>query len=265
MPSRSRHLAPVAALVSVKVVVTAAASALIAFAFGLSIRKAAPVTNASANAGRPALSDTIAATNRRLTTEVQRMTADLATLQTDHDRLLAERANLPPARADGLIGIPLPRHEIQESVLKNLEKISVARDQFQLEHGRAPLSIEEIVGVDGYFKRLAPVDGEDYTQLSMEEGRVLVVTTLSGNTVKYGDGTGDDATTQVEYPPELAQKKALLAALRPSARAAYEAYRLANHGKDPEDTDALLPFFSTSEGRALYLEFIELNKAANRR
>jgi uncharacterized protein (TIGR02246 family) len=238
---------------------------LIAFALGVSSGDGRTTSAAAATVGPPAAFGTLAETSQRLTAEVQRMTADLGALKVDNAKLLAEHVNVPVARADGLIGEPLPRHEVQETILKNLRKIMAARDQFHVEHARAPTSIEEIVGIDGYFKRLVPVDGEDYSLLSMEKGRVLVITTLSGITVKYGDGTGDEATTQVEYPPEMARAKALLLALKPAAKAAYEAYRLANQGKDPDDADALLPFFATPQERAVYLEFREANKTANKR
>jgi hypothetical protein len=42
--------------------------------------------------------------------------------------------------------------------------------------------------------------------------------------------------------------------------AAYEAYRLANQGKDPDGSNALLPFFATPQQGADYLEFLEAHK-----
>ena len=260
----SQPIARASTLVSAKVTLTAAVSAVIAFAFGISRSGRAPTSPAAASPD-PVAFLALAETKRHLDAKVQRARSDLDELKAENARLLAEAVNFRLARADGLIGDPPPRHEIQESILKNLKKIMEARDQFQLEHGRAPTSIEEIVGIDRYFKRLVPADGEDYASLSLEQDRVLVVTTLSGITVKYGDGTGDDATTQVEYPPEMARVKALAAALRPAARVAYEAYRMANQGKDPDDADALLPFFATPQDRAAYLEFHEANKVANKR
>lgn len=253
---------PVTALARAKLVFTAAASAAIAFAFAVSTGSDATATAASAAGVLPTASRPLAETNRRLASEVERVAADLRALQTENARLRAESAARVAIRADGLMGDPLPRHEIQESILKNLKKIRTARDQFQMEHGRAPASLGEIVGGNGYFKRLVTVDGEDYASLSLEPGRVLAVTSLSGITVKYGDGTGDDATTQVDYPPKIARVKAIVAALKPAAQAAFEAYRLANQGKSPEDTNALLPFFATPQDRALYLEYLEANRAA---
>lgn len=245
-----------------KLAFTVVVSALIAFVLGFS-RSEGEAAPAAAVATAPSTAVTeLAEANWRLNADVQRATAKFEALQAEHDRLLDERANASVARADGMIGVPFPRHMIQETILNNLKKLAAARDQFQQEHGRAPTSIEEIVRADGYLKRLTPFDGEDYTSLSMEQGRMLVVTTLSGVTVQYGEGTGDNATTRIDYPPAIARMKAAAAVVRPAAKAAYEAYRMANGGKDPDDFDKLMPFFATPQQRADFMEFREAQKAA---
>jgi hypothetical protein len=209
----------------------------------------------------PAMFAALTEENVQRYARLHEVTADLEALKAEHATLLAERTNPPPVRADGLIGEPPPRHEIQETVLNNLRKIFAARDQFQLENGRAPRSVEELVGAGAYIKRLVPFDGEDYAALPLNEG-VLIVTTLSGITVQYGDGTGENATTQIDYPPEIARVKSILTAIRPAARAAFEAYRLAHQGKDPESTEAVAPYFTNPQDRALYLEYLEARRAA---
>jgi hypothetical protein len=236
-------------------------SAFIAFTLGtFTAQRSAATTQApAASLARSRLLGALSAENERLKAEVHLMNAALDDLKADNAKLAAESPEPapPPARADGLIGEPLPRHEIQRSILNNLRTVMAAKDQFQLEYGRAPSSIDEIVGAQAYVKRLVPVDGEDYTSLSMQRDTLAIVT-ASGVTVKYGDGTGPDATTTVEYPPELAAWRAKEASVNPSATAALEAYRLANRGKDPTEDRALVPFFATPQQAADFLEFLEM-------
>ena len=132
----------------------------------------------------------------------------------------------------------MPVYEKQRQIMNYLKQVDAARAQVAIEKGQGPSSIHELVGIDRYIKTIRPVGGEDYSGLSMEKGKPLTVTTEDGMTVTY-DPSGA-TTTPIDMPPEVtraellfAQAQKLAQKLGPARQRAVEAYRLANHGKQP--------------------------------
>lgn len=255
---------------SAKTITTAVASALVAFLVTTYVagkRTAKTIESASAPvAAEVAQSTAVAASlreeNARLKADVDRLTAEFEKLNATHAKLLAERAVPAPqsARTGGALG--MPRHELQTAILNNLRQIAAARDQYHLENKRAPSSIRALVGTTSYIRRVIPLDGEDYTSLSMEPDAPLVLTTVGGETVTY-DPKGD-TTTKIEVPAAVARANELRAKIEAPMKAATEAYRLANQGKDPKNEQAVLPYFATPQEGADFVEYIEARKEARK-
>ncbi|MSU48016.1 MAG: RNA polymerase sigma factor [Opitutus sp.] len=261
-------LAAVTAFMSMKIVTTAVVSALIAFLAGSYVsgsRAASTAPAAPAVVARTADTDAALRTeNQRLLGEVAQLNAELRTLNTTQARLLEERAATAAEsrRTPGIIGVQLPRHELQRLILNNLRQIAAARDQFILENKRSPANIHELVGATAYIRRARPVDGEDYAILSLKEGAPLTLTTANGVTVTYDPEGG--TTTQIETPPVVALTEELGKKVKASLQAATEAYRLANQGRDPKNEQALLPFFSTPQEGADFVDYLEAKKVASK-
>lgn len=74
---------------------------------------------------------------------------------------------------------------LQKAILNNLRQIAAAADQFSLENGRDPESIEELIGPDKFIKALITVDGERYDILDLRQGLPLLVIRKSGEVVRY--------------------------------------------------------------------------------
>jgi hypothetical protein len=146
-------------------------------------------------------------------------------------------------------------------VLGNLRQIEAARDQYHLEHGKAPDSINALVGRRNFIKAVRTVGGEDYSGLSMAEGALLTVTTPDGVTVTF-DPSGA-ASTQPDIPPEVVHAEQLGQKVQPTIRKAAAAYQAAHNGASPPNSDALLAYFATPEEAADFAEFVEAQKAAN--
>lgn len=255
-------LGSVAALVSVKMATTAIISGLVAFTAGVSLHRseavaipASPPVAALVNEPDAALRDA----NRRLTADVERLTSEMNRLQSTHAKELAERtaAANEPARRAGVLGAPLLRHEVQRDILTNLRQIAAVRDQFRLENNRWPTSMDELVGARSYLVRLVPVDGENYSGLSLN-GNALTLTTPTGVTITY-DPAGS-TTTEINLPPSVARAEELRKKIQAPAQAAREAYRLSNQGKDPKNEQALIPFFATPQEGADFVEYLEAKK-----
>jgi type IV pilus assembly protein PilA len=155
----------------------------------------------------------------------------------------------------------------QKAILNNLRQLTAARDQFQLENGRPPASMDELVGETKYIRRLNPVDGESYAGLSLFAGSPLTVTTLNGVSVTYDPSGG--TTTNVQSPPptpEMARFVEMAQRLTPAIKTALEAYRAAHDGATPSNTnpEALIPYFSNPQEGADFVEIIAAQKAAQR-
>lgn len=253
---------------SAPLLVTAVATAVVAFSLGAYVG-AQPISAGAATASSPAFARTAALENssneetQRLAAEVQRLTKELSTLQAAYAKMVTDRAEAAGRPFSRIIGKPLPRHQIQESILYNLRQLAAAQDQFNLEEGRRPRSIEEIVGETAFVRRIVPVDGEDYTSLKFD-GSTFTVTTAGGITVEYTNDTApyNPATMKTDWPPEVEQARELKIKTEASRQAAVEAFRMSHRGKDPKDEKALLPFFATPQAAADFLEFIEARDAA---
>lgn len=261
--------AAVALFMTPKLVTTAVISALIAFGVGAFVgHHRGPVASAP---GMPA--------SIRPSPELQTLQAENVRLQSDLDLLRSERDRLmnasavmvaqpatmaaAPARSPT---IGMSRGDIQRAVLNNLRQVKAARDQYNLERGRAPNSVHDLVGTGAYIRTLRTVGGEDYAAVSMEPNSPLTVTTPDGIEVTF-DPSGVN-TTQPEKTPEEQRLEALAAPLMaklkiPTDRA-LEAYRAANNGANPSNAQALVPYFSTVEEGADFVELLELEKAAKR-
>jgi hypothetical protein len=163
-----------------------------------------------------------------------------------------------PAPKSPNIGLPI--YELQKSVLNNLRQIAAARDQYALENGRPANSIRDLVGVGRFIKTVRTVGREDYSTLSMATDQPLTVTTPDGVSITF-DPSGA-MTTKPEVPPAVLHVQDLGPRVQPSAMKAVEAYLTAHNGSSPPNEEAILPFFSTPQEGADYVEFMEARKAA---
>ena len=248
-----------ASLMTTKIITLAAVAVLLAFTAGTYVgisHRNRPETPPPAAA--PANDDLVAALrqdNRRLASEVAALKTDVADLSEAKARLTAVTTSKPPAK---LPTLGLAHWEVQRNMMNNLRQISAARHQYRIDHGQSPGSIEPLVGRGHYIKAVRTVGGEDYTGLSMEEGAPLTVTAPDGTTMTY-DPSGA-TTTKIDYPPEVARLEELAPKVQPLVKAAVTAYQAAHEGKNPPNSDALLPYFATPQDGAEFAEFIELQK-----
>jgi hypothetical protein len=195
--------------------------------------------------------------------EVTRLKADNARLMEANVRLLAAHpASSPPANTSRSLALGVPLFEVQRGILANLRQIDAARDQFQLEHGGPASTIEDLVGANRYVKRLRTVGGEDYSGLNFSAAQQLTVTTPDGTTVTY-DPSGSN-TTKIEVPQAEARAERLEENIADSRQAASQAYRLANEGLDPNDESMLIPYFSTPQEGADFVEYLDAKKIAQK-
>lgn len=207
----------------------------------------------------PEQSRTIASLRR----DNQSLKADVDRLAADTTRLSAAYAGLA-ARAAAQKGAP-PRVSIgqkQQSILNNLRQIEAASAQYNLEVGRPANSVHDLVGEDKYIRRLTPLDGEDYTNLSMVPGQPLSVSSPNGLNVTYDPSGGN--TTKPEWTPEEQHVQDLGQKVGPSANLAVAAYRAAN-GHNPPSAEALIAYFPTPQEGADFVEFLEAQKASEGR
>lgn len=195
--------------------------------------------------------------NLSLKAEVARLNADVAQLRTANSQLAAQRAKSvqapPPTSAIAV-------SSVHKATLNNLRQIAAARDQFTLENGRAPFSIDELVGEKKYIRRLVSVDGEDYSAISMLPNQPLIVVNASGATITYDPS--DKSTAVPPASPAALRAKELGAKIGPAANKAIEAYRAANAGRMPPNEHSLLPYFATPAEGADFVEFLEAQKKA---
>jgi RNA polymerase sigma factor (sigma-70 family) len=248
----------VRSLFSVRTVAAAVLAAILGFFAGTRFAPSSAPEPAAPTGG---LQQTILALQR----DNDRLQREVAAYGSQNSKLLsavgeASRASASPApatRHNPSLGIPL--YEIQRGILNNLKQIASARDQYELEHGHPPATIEDLVGgPNKYIRRVQTVGGEDYSQLAVNGRGPITVTTPDGVSVTF-DPSGA-TTTKPDVPPEVLHYEELKRKVDPTIGAAVEAYRAA-HGEDPPtDPRALVPYFATPQEGADFLEVIEAGK-----
>jgi hypothetical protein len=238
---------------------TAAAAALLAFGagtyFGLNRNFDAPPPIALETPRHSQMIASLRQDNLSLKAEVARLTADVSQLTSSNVALKAQHAT-PPA-PENKAG-SLEASSKHKATLNNLRQIAAARDQFMLEHGRPPLSVDELVGEKKYIRRLIPIDGENYAGISMLPNQPMMVVTATGTTITYDPGE----LPKIAPVPSAALQRLndLGRRIGPLANKAVEAYRAANHGNMPPNEQALLPYFATPSEGADFVEFLEAQK-----
>jgi hypothetical protein len=252
-------------LMNTPTLITAAATALIAFGagsyFGFSQSLDTPLPPLE-TPQHSQLIGSLRKDNLALKSEIARLNADVSRLNT------AAQAPAPRTAAKPQVKSLIEVSSIHKATLNNLRQIAAARDQFQVEHGRSAFSIDELVGEKKYIRRLVSVDGESYTGLSMLPNQPLVVVTANGLTIIY-DPKGNTSTVPEPGPAWLGatsnipqRVKELGRRLETSGAKATEAYRAANNGQHPPNGEALIPYFGTPQEGADFVEFLEALKAA---
>lgn len=258
--------ATLTSFMTTKLITTALLSAFLAFAGGayVGFKHEKPVSSPAIPTVFPGQSDSIAslsADNKRLQEQVVGLRESISRLDSANAGLAANSAApAPRSPAPKSPNIGLPVYELQKSVLNNLRQIESARAQYLLEHGRPAGSIRDLVGVGRYIKTVRTVGGEDYSALSMADDQPLTVTTPDGVSITY-DPSGV-TTTKPDVPPAILRVQELGTRVQSSAMKAVEAYRAAHSGNGPPNEEAILPFFSTPQEGADYVEFMEAKKAA---
>jgi len=246
-----------------KIIVIAASSALIAFGAGAYVGVSrsfdAPPPPQAETPRQSQIIASLRQDNQSLKDEVGRLNAEAILQRAAAAKLAAQRA---ASQAPKGSPIGMTPGELQKSMMNYLRQIDAAREQFQLENNRPAASIQELVGDDKYIRRIFPLDGEDYSQVSLVPGQPLSVTTADGVTVTYDPSTAASARPDMSpaqlHAQEIAQK------LAPAVRKALDAYRAANNGNSPtkDNAIALVPYFETPQEGADWTEYVEAVKAA---
>ena len=218
---------------------------------------------------RDTLRTQLAAEQQRTT----RSTRDMAALQGEVDTLKAKEAALqaaqraaPPVTAAQIIGAAAPgfdqlrRASMNKAITNNLRQISATRDAFQKKFGRPPASLDEVVGEGKFIRALVPVDGEDYSTLSLVPGTPLVVTNSEGASVTFDPSA--PAAPRPEVGPAEQRARTRLDELKPAIAKAAEAYVAAHPGANPHTPEELLPFFATPQESADFVEALAAMTAA---
>jgi hypothetical protein len=216
--------------------------------------------------------DSLRRSNQSLREEADRLGTELARLSSANAelaaRVAAAAAKPAPASPSAILGWGEKKWEQQEQIMAYLRQVDAAREQAIYDKKPAK-SVRDLTGNNGYIRSIRPLANEDYSELSMEKGKPLTVTTADGMTVTY-DPSGA-TTTPIDYPLEIQEARKLgeraeaLAQKGNAARQkAIEAYRVANQGKNPplQNPQALLPYFATSQDGADFVEFMEAQQAA---
>jgi hypothetical protein len=243
-------------IMTTKLVTTGAVSAVVFFTAGLYIGLDYTVSQPlPPPAEMPQQSRMIAsfrAENARLRGEVDRLNAAAKAVvaRPAPAPRLTPQAEAPAARPD--------LASVQRAILNNLRQFSAARDQFILEYGRPPTSLDELVGDTKYIRRLNAVSGESYATLPLVRGVPLTVVTPDGVTVTY-DQTGQ-STTKPQLSPEEMQIQATMERIKPAIDRAVAAYAAANNGARPPSPQALVSYFATPQEGA---DFVEAMDAVN--
>jgi hypothetical protein len=248
---------------SIPTLSAAAFSALVAFGggayFGYSRTFDAPPPPPLETPRHSTTIATLRQDNQSLKAEVAKLNADMNRLKATSAQLAAPRTTPRPAIAE-MPSSPSDKGQVQRAVLNNLRQIAAARDQFILEKGRPPASIDELVGDTKYIRRLNSVQGEVYLGVSLLRDQPLIVTTSDGMIVSYDPVGG--RTTKIEPSAPTTRVQELMKRMEPVVNKAFEAYKAANNNQRPPTGDALLPYFATPEQGADFVELMEAQKAA---
>ena len=242
----------VSSIMNTPTLITAAATALVAFGagsyFGLSQSLDTPLPPLE-TPQHSQLIGSLRKDNLALKAEVARLNADVSRLHTAAQTPAPRTAATPPVKS------PVEVSNIQKATLNNLRQIAAARDQYHLENGRPPVSVDELVGETRYIRRLIPIEGENYAGLSMLPNQPLVVVSSTGITTSYTPTPAAPISPVAQRVYELQRKNA-------AARTkAIEAYRSAN-GRSPTTPEALVPYFATPQEGADFVELLEAQKSA---
>jgi hypothetical protein len=201
--------------------------------------------------------------NLALKAETSRLAADVSRLNSANAQQSAQRAAAPAAAPVVAKPTALLQQSAQhKATLNNLRQIAAARDQFMLEHGRPATSLDELVGDKKYIRRLIPVNGENYNGLSLLPNQPMTVVNSTGDTITF-DPT-QVMQTKIEVTPEMQRTIDLQKRFELTVNKAVAAYRSANNGQMPANDQALLPYFTTPQEGADFVEFIEAQKAARK-
>lgn len=74
---------------------------------------------------------------------------------------------------------------LDKTITNNLRMLAGAADQYFLETGKKEVMAKELVGPTAFIKSLRSVDGENYLNLVIVQGRPLKVKTASGKEYSY--------------------------------------------------------------------------------
>jgi RNA polymerase sigma factor (sigma-70 family) len=159
-------------------------------------------------------------------------------------------------------GAFLPVSEQERHIMNNLRQVSSARDQYIREHGHAPASLAELVGLEPekYVRFLNSINGENYSGLALSAGQPLTVTTKDGVTVTY-DESGGQTTKIPKDPPDPAALARMLKVDVGSFSRAWTAYQAAHNNALPNTPEALIPYFATPKEGADYVDALEARKS----
>lgn len=211
---------------------------------------------------------------------VTALTAGMELLNHYHTETIAATAALGRSAENPLVArtIATAAPTVAEQVKAmedNLRKIAEARVQFQLENGRWPTSMADLMGPDKFIKGIVPVAGEDYSTISVtgHSFEPLQVVNPIGLVANYDPnrdpivvGSSVNGPSPVS-PAEavMRQSSDILRRLDPALRRkAADAYRVTHKGQSPpaKDPRAIVPYFESVKDGADYLEYVDLWETA---
>jgi hypothetical protein len=202
------------------------------------------------------------------------ITGDLAVLRGEIETLKTRPGAATSVRATVAASTDASELSISDRIRANLRQISAARDQFELEQGRPPRSVDDLVGPDKYIKRLIAVNGESYAGLSMARLQPLVVATPDGISVSYDSndpaeqaihGTPRGVPLQPAKIEALTRATELKSKTSASLEKAVAAYKAAHNNQVPLNREAYIPYFESPQEGADFVEFLDAVKAATRK
>ena len=200
----------------------------------------------------------------------KRFVQDIGALRNEVETLKAKAVAQPASQRPAPSAAPQGSDRVvavsqAKAMLNNLRQLAAARDQFLLENGRAPASLDELVGETKYVRRLNAVDGESYVGIGLGRGQPMTVTTVNGVNVTY-DPVGGTTTNIPAVSPEEVMTQ-VMAQLGPQVGASFQralqAYRAANGDGLPKNPQALLSYFPNPQEGADFIEALEAQKAAS--
>jgi RNA polymerase sigma factor (sigma-70 family) len=193
---------------------------------------------------------------RQLDAEKQRSarsTSDIVALRNEIEALKAKKVTAPPPRTTAPAVADAPQQlTINDRITSNLKQIAAGVDQFTLENGRSPTSLDELVGEGKIIKRLVQVAGESYSETALQPRQTLVARLSDGQIVNY--------TPANNLSPAAMQAMMRSREIGKMIQIAQAAYGETHNGQRPPNDEALLPYFSTPQDAADYVEFIEKQK-----